>query len=77
MVIFCDTPAVSRFYSFRLQVLKLAEGLIREIESPYKMSSAVINPVVFNATRLVMLSAFSAIVSELLGFKLKLYKVKL
>lgn len=57
--------------------MKLAEGLIKEIESPYKMSTAMINPVIFNVTRVAMLSAFSAVVSELLGFKLKLYKVKL
>lgn len=37
----------------------------------------MINPVVFNVTRVAMLSAFSAVISELLGFKLKLYKVKL
>ncbi|KAF6025332.1 PHTF1 [Bugula neritina] len=58
-------------------VLKLAESLIKEIESPYKMSTTVINPVVFNVTRVAMLSAFSAVISELLGFKLKLHKVKI
>lgn len=61
----------------RFQVLKLAESLIKEIESPYKMSSTLINPVVYNFTRLIVLSAFSAVISELLGFKLKLHKVKL
>ncbi|XP_067937841.1 protein PHTF2-like [Watersipora subatra] len=58
-------------------VLKLAESLMKEIESPYKMSANIINPVVFNVARVAMLSAFSAVISELLGFKLKLHKVKM
>lgn len=41
------------------------------------MSTNIINPVVFNVTRVAMLSAFSAVISELLGFKLKLHKVKI
>jgi len=58
-------------------VLKLAEGLIKELESPYKVYGHLVNPIVFHVTRLVMLSAFSAVISELLGFKLKLQSVKI
>lgn len=58
-------------------VLKLAVDLIKEVESPFKMSNFNVNPVVFSVTKLIMLSAFSAVLTELFGFKLKLHKVKL
>lgn len=58
-------------------VLKLAECLLKELESPFKISGISANPFVLNVTKVVILSAFSAILTELLGFKLKLYKIKL
>ncbi|VDI11351.1 Hypothetical predicted protein, partial [Mytilus galloprovincialis] len=58
-------------------VLKLAEDLLQELESPFKVSGITANPVIYNITRVVVLSAFSAVLTELLGFKLKLYKIKL
>ncbi|VDI27446.1 Hypothetical predicted protein [Mytilus galloprovincialis] len=58
-------------------VLKLAEDLLKELESPFKVSGITANPVIYNITRVVVLSAFSAVLTELLGFKLKLYKIKL
>ena len=58
-------------------VLKLAGDLLKELETPFKISGLSANPIVYNATKLLVLSALSGILSELLGFKLKLYKVKL
>ncbi|XP_064597499.1 LOW QUALITY PROTEIN: protein PHTF2-like [Liolophura sinensis] len=58
-------------------VLKLAEDLLKELESPFKISGMSANPFVYNATKVVLLSAFSAVLTELLGFKLKLYKIKI
>lgn len=58
-------------------VLKLAADLLKELESPFKISGLSANPYLYNITKLVILSAFSAVVKEILGFKLKLYKIKI
>jgi len=58
-------------------VLKLAADLLKEIENPFKISGLGVDPWVYNITKVVILSAFSAVMSELLGFKLKLYKIKI
>lgn len=58
-------------------VLKLAVDLLKELESPYKISGFSANPYLYNITKVVVLSAFSAVLTEMLGFKLKLYKIKL
>lgn len=57
--------------------LKLAEELIKELESPFKISGLAANPILYNISKVVLLSAFSAVATELLGFKLKLYKIKI
>jgi hypothetical protein len=49
----------------------------QELESPFKISGISANPLILNVTKVVVLSAFSAVLTELLGFKLKLYKIKL
>lgn len=58
-------------------VLKLAADLLKQLESPFKISGFSANPYLYNITKVVVLSAFSAVLTELLGFKLKLYKIKL
>ncbi|XP_071804285.1 protein PHTF2-like [Asterias amurensis] len=57
-------------------VLKLASKLLKEIETPFKIAGLTMNPVLYNITRVVVLSAFSGVLTELLGFKLKLWKIK-
>ncbi|KAL7064619.1 hypothetical protein AAHC03_05182 [Spirometra sp. Aus1] len=59
------------------QVLRLAECLLKEVDGPYRICGWAVNPLVYNVFKLVLLSCFSALVSEFLGFKLKLYKLKL
>lgn len=58
-------------------VLKLACDLIKELEIPFKISGFSANPYLYNITKVIVLSAFSSLLSELLGFKLKLTKIKL
>lgn len=58
-------------------VLKLASDLLKEIENPFKISGLGVNTWVYNVTKVVILSAASAVLSELFGFKLKLYKIKI
>jgi len=58
-------------------VLKLAEDLLKELESPFKVSGLSANPFLYNITKVVILSAFSAVLTEVLGFKLKLNKIKI
>ncbi|KAK7080414.1 Male germ-cell putative homeodomain transcription factor, partial [Halocaridina rubra] len=57
-------------------VLKLVSVLLKELESPFKISGLSANPLLYNVTRLVVLSACSGVLSDLLGFKLKLQKIK-
>ncbi|XP_076626108.1 putative homeodomain transcription factor [Colletes latitarsis] len=58
-------------------VLKLAADLIKELESPFKISGLSTNPYLYTITKVVLLSALSGVLSELLGFKLKLHKIKI
>lgn len=51
--------------------------LLQELESPFKISGFSANPLIYNIAKLIVLSAFSTVMTELLGFKLKLYKIKL
>ncbi|XP_077989658.1 protein PHTF2-like [Glandiceps talaboti] len=57
-------------------VLTLAVKLLNELESPFKISGLAMNPLLYNITRVVVLSAFSGVMTEMLGFKLKLWKIK-
>lgn len=57
-------------------VLKLVSVLLKELESPFKISGISANPLLYNITRFVVLSACSGVLSDLLGFKLKLHKIK-
>ncbi|CAN7999776.1 unnamed protein product, partial [Ixodes hexagonus] len=50
---------------------------IAELESPFKISGLCANPYLYNITKVVCLSAFSAALTELFGFKLKLHKIKI
>ncbi|XP_014218418.1 putative homeodomain transcription factor isoform X2 [Copidosoma floridanum] len=57
-------------------VLKLAADLIKELESPFKISGLSANHrYVLTITKVVLLSALSGVFSELLGFKIKI-KIK-
>ncbi|XP_012166324.1 protein phtf isoform X1 [Bombus affinis] len=58
-------------------VLKLAADLIKELECPFKISGLSANPYLYTITKVVLLSALSGVLSELLGFKLKLHKIKI
>ncbi|KRT85711.1 hypothetical protein AMK59_1900 [Oryctes borbonicus] len=58
-------------------VLKLAADLLKELESPFKILGLSANPILYTVTKVFILSALSAVLSELLGFKLKLHKIKL
>ncbi|XP_028514381.1 putative homeodomain transcription factor 2 [Exaiptasia diaphana] len=57
-------------------VLKLAAKLLKEIESPSKLSGLSMNPLLYNITRVVVLSLFSGVMSDLLGFRLKVWKIR-
>ncbi|KAL1464847.1 hypothetical protein WDU94_004458 [Cyamophila willieti] len=58
-------------------VLKLAADLLKELESPFKISGLSANPYLYTITKVCILSALSGVLSELLGFKLKLHKIKI
>ena len=50
--------------------------LLQELNSPNKVSGLTMNPLLYNITRVVVLSAFSSTASDFFGFKLKLWKLK-
>ncbi|KAF1794005.1 Transcription factor homeodomain, male germ-cell [Phytophthora cactorum] len=50
--------------------------LAEELNSPNKVSGLTMNPLLYNITRVVVLSAFSSTASDFFGFKLKLWKLK-
>lgn len=58
-------------------VLKLAADLLKELESPFKISGFCANPLLYTTVKVVILSALSGVLSEMLGFKLKLHKIKI
>lgn len=57
-------------------VLKLATKLLKDLESPFKISGLAMNPLLYNITRVVVLSLISGVMSDLLGFRLKVWKIK-
>ncbi|XP_077430301.1 putative homeodomain transcription factor 1 isoform X2 [Vanacampus margaritifer] len=57
-------------------VLKLATKLMKELDAPFRLLGLTVNPLIYNITRVVILSAVSAVVSDLLGFNIRLLKIK-
>eukprot|EP00903_Cladosiphon_okamuranus_P014717 g13637.t1 len=58
-----------------INVLKLATKLLKELDGPNKLSGLSMNPVLYNVTRVVLVSALSGVMSDTLGFSVKLWKV--
>ncbi|XP_062842927.1 putative homeodomain transcription factor 1 isoform X2 [Trichomycterus rosablanca] len=57
-------------------VLKLATKLLKELDMPFRLLGLTVNPLIYNITRVVILSAVSAVISDLLGFNIRLWKIK-
>ncbi|CAM9326436.1 unnamed protein product [Ascophyllum nodosum] len=57
------------------KVLDLATKLLKELDGPNKLSGLSMNPLLYNVTRAVLVSALSGVMSDTLGFSVKLYKV--
>ncbi|CAL8336827.1 unnamed protein product [Lota lota] len=57
-------------------VLKLAMKLMKELDTPFRLLGLTVNPLIYNITKVVILSAVSAVVSDLLGFNIRLWKIK-
>ncbi|XP_040199400.1 protein PHTF2 isoform X3 [Rana temporaria] len=57
-------------------VLKLATKLLKELDCPFRLYGLTMNPLLYNITQVVILSAVSGVISDLLGFNLKLWKIK-
>ena len=43
----------------------------QELDIPFRLLGLTVNPLVYNITRVVILSALSAVVSDLLGFNIR------
>ncbi|XP_058842107.1 protein PHTF2-like isoform X4 [Acipenser ruthenus] len=57
-------------------VLKLATKLLKELDTPFRLYGLTMNPLLYNITQVVILSAVSGVISDLLGVNLKLWKIK-
>lgn len=57
------------------QVLQLSSKLLKEVDNRQHISGFVMSPLMYNLMRVFLLSAFSGLFSEILGFKLKLWKM--
>ncbi|KAJ9461584.1 putative homeodomain transcription factor [Diplonema papillatum] len=57
------------------KVLELAAKLLKELEGPNKISGLSMNPLLYNITRVMVLSCLSAAISNVLGFSPKLWKI--
>ncbi|KAL4612700.1 putative homeodomain transcription factor 2 [Arapaima gigas] len=57
-------------------VLKLATKLLKELDTPFRLYGLTMNPLLYSITQVVILSAVSGVISDLLGFNLKLWKIK-
>ncbi|KAL2295442.1 hypothetical protein Nmel_017855 [Mimus melanotis] len=57
-------------------VLKLSTKLLKELDSPFRLYGLTMNPLIYNITRVVILSAVSGVISDLLGFNIRLWKIK-
>lgn len=53
-------------------VLKLSTKLLKELGKPTRISGFAMNPLLYNTVRIVLLSALSACLSDMLGFNLRL-----
>ncbi|RXM36678.1 putative homeodomain transcription factor 2 [Acipenser ruthenus] len=53
-------------------VLKLATKLLKELDTPFRLYGLTMNPLLYNITQVVILSAVSGVISDLLGVNLKL-----
>uniref|UniRef100_A0A8C4TQL7 Putative homeodomain transcription factor 1 n=1 Tax=Falco tinnunculus TaxID=100819 RepID=A0A8C4TQL7_FALTI len=52
-------------------VLKLSTKLLKELDTPFRLYGLTMNPLIYNITRVVILSAVSGVVSDLLGFNIR------
>ncbi|MGH0125682.1 UNVERIFIED_CONTAM: hypothetical protein FKN15_023961 [Acipenser sinensis] len=57
-------------------VLKLATKLLKELDTPFRLYGLTMNPLLYNITQVVILSAVSGVISDLLGVNLKVDLVK-
>ncbi|XP_026516811.1 putative homeodomain transcription factor 1 isoform X3 [Terrapene carolina triunguis] len=57
-------------------VLKLSTKLLKELDTPFRLYGLTMNPLIYNITRVVILSAISGVISDLLGFNIRLWKIK-
>uniref|UniRef100_A0A8C5LN08 Putative homeodomain transcription factor 1 n=1 Tax=Leptobrachium leishanense TaxID=445787 RepID=A0A8C5LN08_9ANUR len=69
-------PNLKEQLSIVNNVLKLSSKLIKEIDAPFRLYGLAMNPFIYNITRVVILSAVSGVVSDLLGFNIRLWKIK-
>ncbi|XP_051824555.1 protein PHTF1-like [Antechinus flavipes] len=57
-------------------VLKLSTKLLKELNTPFRLYGLTMNPLFYNIARVIILSVVSGIISNQLGFNIRLWKIK-
>jgi len=71
---YCSTPLCASCLLFRTHgVMWLMLPWSQDLDSPDTISGLSMSPLLYQITRVVVLSALSSVVSEMLGFKLCVY----
>ena len=58
-----------------IQILKVGTKLLKELEGPHKISGLPMSPLLNSLFKLIVLSALSAVASQMLGLNLRLWKI--
>ncbi|KAM8965004.1 protein PHTF1-like [Sarcophilus harrisii] len=57
-------------------VLKLSMKLLKELNTPFRLYGLTMNPLFYNMARVIIISVVSGVISNQLGFNIKLWKIK-
>lgn len=69
-------PSEKEQLTLVIDMLKPSAKLLKELSTPFRLCGLTMNPLIYNMTRVVILSAVSGIISNLLGSNIRLWKSK-
>lgn len=65
------SSALQGLQSFLFTCFILYASSVQELDTPFRLYGLTMNPLLYNITQVVILSAVSGVISDLLGFNLK------
>lgn len=58
-------------FPYHMKIESSLSLLLQELDTPFRLYGLTMNPLIYNITRVVILSAVSGIISDLLGFNIR------